>query len=107
MRRVQKLFRMRQKGLIESISLQEVEQSIIEGSVEVNVQRGITVAMLPQSNPKVWLKPNEGMAIKVYQAQVRKLEKNPEDKIQVLNSEKNLQELGFVDFVNNLRKNES
>ena len=28
------------------------------------------------------------------QAQVKKLEKNPEDKIQVLNSEKKLQELG-------------
>ena len=48
------------------------------------------------------LKPNEGMAFKVYQAQVRKLEKNPEDKIQVLNSEKKLQELGSVDFVDNL-----
>ena len=42
----------------------------------------------------------------MYRAQVRKLEKNPEDKIQVLNSEKKLQELGFVDFVNNLSKEE-
>ena len=58
------------------------------------------------SDPKVRLKPNKGMAFKVYQAQVRKLEKNPEDKIQVLNSEKKLQELGFVDFVNNLSKEE-
>ena len=42
----------------------------------------------------------------MYQAQVRKLEKNPKDKIQVLNSEKKLKELGFVDFVNNLSKAE-
>ena len=34
------------------------------------------------------------------------MEKNPEDKIQVINSEKKLQELGFVDFVNNLSKEE-
>ena len=52
---------------------------------------------------QVRLNPNEGMAFK---AEVRKLKKNPEDKIQVLNSEKKLQELGFVDFVNNLSKEE-
>ena len=38
----------KKNGQIESISIQEeVEQSIIECSVEVNVQRGITVAKLP------------------------------------------------------------
>ena len=58
---------MHKNGQIESISIQEkVEQSIIERSVEVNVQRGITVAKLPFiSDPKVRLKPNEGMAFKV------------------------------------------
>ena len=96
----------KKNGQIESISIQEeVEQSIIERSVYVNIQKGITVAKLPFiSDPKVRLKPNEGMAFKVYQAQVRKLEKNPEDKIQVINSKKKLQELGFVDFVNNLSR---
>ena len=57
------------------------------------------------SDPKVRLKPNEGMAFKVFQAQVRKLEKNPEDKIQVINSKKKLQELGFVEYLLAMKTN--
>ena len=53
----------------ESISIQEeIEQTIIERSVQVDVSKGITVAKLPfMSNPMLTLTPNEGMALKVFQ----------------------------------------
>ena len=40
--------------------------------------------------------------MKVYQNQVRKLERAPSDKTAVIASERKLQTLGFVDFVDNL-----
>ena len=42
------------------------------------------------------------MAFKVYQSQVRKLGKSPEDMDQVIQTEKKLQDLGFVQFVDDL-----
>ena len=66
---------------IESISIEEeVEQAVIERSVEVDVSKGRTVAKVPfMKNPVLRLRPNQGLAIKVYQAQIRNLVKNPMD----------------------------
>ena len=66
---------------IEAISIEEeVEQSVIERSVVVDIEKGRTVAKLPfMKNPVLRLRPNEGIAIKIYQAQIRKLVKNPID----------------------------
>ena len=44
-------------------------------------------------------------AMKVYNAQVRKLQQCPEDKNDVINSEVKLQQLGFVEFVDELPNN--
>ena len=69
----------------ESISIQEeIEQTVIERSVNVDISIGRTIAKLPfLSNPVYKLRPNTGMAFKVYQSQVRKLGKSPEEMDQV------------------------
>ena len=65
--------------------------------------KGRTIAKLPfLSNPVHKLRPNKGIALKVYQSQLRRLERSPQDMDQVLKSENKLHDLGFVDFVENL-----
>ena len=56
---------------LESISIQEeIEQTIIERSVQVDVSNGKTVANLPfLNNPGLTLSPNENIALKVFQSQ--------------------------------------
>ena len=48
------------------------------------------------------MKPNEEMALKVYQSQIRNLDKKPEDKQAAISFEGKLQDLGFVDYLRNL-----
>jgi hypothetical protein len=88
----------------ESISIQEeIEQTVIEKSVNVDISKGRTIAKLPfLSNPVHKLRPNMGIGLKVYQSQLKKLGKSAMDMDHVLKSEKKLHELGFVDFVDNL-----
>ena len=89
---------------IDSISIQEeIEQYIINRCVKVNVDQGVTMAKLPfVTDPDKRLVPNEKMALRVYEGQVRKLDSMPQDKLAVIQSEAKLQDLGFVDFVDNL-----
>ena len=64
---------------IDVISIQEeIEEEIVVKCVEVSEEKGESVSKLPfVVNPDVRLKPNEGMARKVYQAQIRNLDKKP------------------------------
>ena len=89
---------------IENISIQEeVEQSIIDKSVTVDLQNGFTSAKLPfLVDPTKKLAPNRHIARKIYFGQIRKLNMSTMDKIEIIASENKLQELGFVDFVDNL-----
>ena len=98
----------RKSDRFESISIQEeIEQTVIERSVYVDVHRGRTIAKLPfMSNPVLRLRPNEGIAMKVYQSQARRLTKCPADMDQVMKSEKKLHDLGFVEFVNDLNQDD-
>ena len=76
---------------------------MIERSINVDISIGRTIAKLPfLSNPVHQLRPNTGMAFKVYQSQVRKLGKIPEDMDKVIQSEKKLHDLVFVQFVDDL-----
>ena len=70
-------------GKIESISIHEVEQHLINCSVDVDIRKGITRAKLPSSK----LLRNENVSWKVYQGQVKKLDKSPEDKLAVISSD--------------------
>ena len=80
----------------------EVGQNLIK-SVTVDIIKCETVARLPFiSNYKLRLSPNRFAAVKIYDAQVRKLNKNPSDMNDVIQFEKKLHDLGFVDFLKNL-----
>ena len=89
---------------IECISIQEeVEQAVIEQSVVVDITQGQTSAKLPfLCDPTKKLTPNRHIAKRVYDGQLKKLSANLEDKNDVIMSENKLQELGFVDFLENL-----
>ena len=92
-------------GNIELISIQdEFEQDVINKSVEVYTDRGITYASLPFIESPKMLAPNKSQAMSVYRSQVKKLNKNTKDKNDVIKSEYELQDLGFVEFVSNLSK---
>ena len=53
-------------------------------------------------NPSHKLAPNKNIACKIFDGQVKKLSLCQEDKLDVIISERKLQELGFVDFLENL-----
>ena len=53
-------------------------------------------------NPDSRLRSNDKMALKVYETQVRNLDKKPKDKESAILFEGKLQELGFVDYLHNL-----
>ena len=90
---------------IEHISIQEeMEQHINHQSVRVDSQNGRTIARLPFIKVPIHrLSPNEHIARKIYDGQVKKLEKCQEDRNEVIQSERKLQELGFGAFVSKSR----
>ena len=70
---------------LEAVTIQEeVEQGIINCSVQVDIVRRVTTAALPfVTNPELRLEPNEALALKVYKSQAKKLSSRLEDKIAV------------------------
>ena len=95
----------REGGQTEAISIrEEVEDDLIKRSIEVNPEEQKSTASLPFiRDPKV-LAPNINKTKRTYMQQVRKLSKSPEDKEAVLKAERKLQDLGYVEWVKNLTK---
>ena len=91
---------------IDAMSIQEeIEQDLINCSVVVDTEKCKTIAKLPfVTDPDFRLRPNEKIALKIYEGQVRALSNKTEDKKDVMESEGKSQDLGFVDFVHNLPK---
>ena len=89
---------------IEYVSVkEEIEQDVINRSVSLNVEQGITIASLPViGNPTTKLAHNKDKALAMYKSQVRRLAKDPKSKEEVIASENKLQNLGHVDYVKNL-----
>ena len=87
---------------IDCVSLEEeVEQSLIEKSVTIELKDGKTIARLPfLYNPVGKLAPNRGIARKIYDRMVRKLD--DAQKAEIIDSEAKMQQLGFVDYLDNL-----
>ena len=86
---------------------EEVEQEMIDKCVEVNITNNCCKALLPfLSDPVKKLAPNENIAKKVYNNVTRNLKNKPKDKSDVLKAEKKLQDLGFVDYFENLSEKE-
>ena len=66
-----------------------------------------TSALLPfLSNTTDRLVSNDEIALKIYQNQVKNLNKNIKDKEDVIKAEKKLHDLGFVDYVENVTNEE-
>ena len=69
----------------------EIEQEIINSSVKANREKQITTASFPlMHNPVIKLAHNKDIALKVCNQQVKKLNKNPKDKADVIESEAKL-----------------
>ena len=96
----------REGEIIESISIkEEVEQHLINQSITVDVVNRVSWASLPLlHNPEVKLAPNKNKALQTYYQQLKKLDRSPQDKDDVMKSEAKLQQMGFVDYVKNLTK---
>ena len=88
----------------EEVSIKnEVGQHIIESCVKVDIEQGVTSADMPLTgDPAILLAPNKDKALKVYHQQLKRLWKDPTDAEALIKSEKKLQDLGFVDWVENL-----
>ena len=93
---------------LDAVTIQEeVEQGIIDCSVQVDVVRRVTTAALPfVTNPDLRLEPNESLALNVYKLQTKKLSSRLEDKLAVQQSEYKLQQLKFVDYLDNVSEDE-
>ena len=89
--------------MVKGLSVSEVEPKIIEHSVIVDITQGQTSVKLPfLYDPINKLTPNRHIAKRVYDGQLKKLSVNSEDKNDVNMPENKLQELGFVDSLENL-----
>ena len=89
---------------VDALSIQEeVEQDLIETCVIVDIMNGITTAKLPFiSNPETKLAPNDKLARRIYDGQIKMLSSKPLDKKAVIESEGKLQDLGYVEYLANL-----
>ena len=92
----------------EEISIkEEVEQHLIDSSITVDLNNKQIIARLPFiDDPSKKLAPNKSIALKIYNQQIKKLDKNPVDKAEIIASESKLQQLGFVDYVDDLTLNQ-
>lgn len=94
--------------MIESVSVkEEMEQELINKSVSVDLVNRVCIASLPLLyDPVLKLSHNKSKGLQVYNLQLRKLNKSPEDKAEVFESEKKLQDLGHVEYLKNLTDNQ-
>ena len=92
--------------ITEAVSIkEEIEENLISNAVVIDQTNRMCTARLPFiMNPVIRLNPNRDKAMKVYLQQIKKLNRDPADKADVLRSERKLQELNFVDYVRNLTR---
>ena len=68
---------------------EEIEQDMINQSVHVDLKQLQIIANLPlRHEPAIKLYPNKTKALKVYNQQLKRLSKQPQDKEQVIQSKK-------------------
>ena len=91
-------------GLVEEISIKkEAEQHLINKNVTVNLEEGYCETKLPfLADPDTRLVSNEYIARKIYNSQVKILSKSEKDRKDTLESEKKLQDLGYVEWLENV-----
>ena len=83
---------------------EEAGQMLIEDSVTIDTENREIVATLPMiCDPASKLPPtNRDTALKVFNQQLKQLQKSENDKADIIKAENSLQQHGFVDFVSNL-----
>ena len=93
---------------LEKVSLrEELEQSLIESSVTLDVGERRLEARLPFVEDHIEnLRPNCGMAEKVLASQLRNIERNPEMLDEILRSHRKLEDKGHVAPMNSLSDEE-
>ena len=97
---------------IDAVSIQEeVEDAMIKRCVTVDPEKGTSTAKLPfVTNPdsRIAVDEQRNLAMRVFNGQVKALNMpgREKDKAAVLESEKKLQDLGFVDWLDNLSQDE-
>ena len=98
----------RKSKRVDAISHQEeVEQHIIERNVTVDVDNCTTSHLLPfVVDPDIRLDPiaQERLAMKIYQAMVKKLSNSPAERDAIIKSEGKLRALGYVQYLDELPK---
>ena len=81
----------------------DLEQGVIDRSVQVDLTKGYVIAKLPFiCDPTKKLVTNDSIAKRVYYAQLKRLGRNEKDKNDVIAAEKKLHDLGYVDYLDNL-----
>ena len=90
--------------IVEEISLKtEYEQHLIDNSVYLDTEQNVCIAHLPfLEDPDMRLENNLKTARKVYDGVVKRLNKSRKDLKDVLEAEGKLQDLGFVEWLDNL-----
>ena len=86
-----------------------MEEALISRCVTVDLDRGISLAKLPfLVDPDNRISDNEqrAVALKVFRSQVRNLSLKENDKAAVVDSERKLHDLGFVEWLHNLSDQE-
>ena len=95
-------------ALIEEISIKtELGQKIIDDSVILDEEQQICIAHLPfLENPDLTLVDNIDSCRKVYDKVVKNLAKSSADREGVLEAERKLQNLGYVEWLENLSEDD-
>ena len=87
--------------------MEEVEQAVVDKCVTVDIFSKKTTALLPFfTDPKYKLTYNLHIARKIYDRQLRQLNRSPKDKQDVIETQNKLQSLGFVDDFDNLTQDQ-
>ena len=90
----------------DAVSIQEeIEDDVIQRCVTVNIHEGRSSALLPfvtDPDPRIDSQSQEKLALKIFQGQVKGLINKPEERSAAILSESKLQDLGYVDFFDNL-----
>ena len=75
--------------------------------MSVDIQNKTCSAYLPfTADPDKMLKSNSGPTKKIYFSQCRRLAKSENDRLAIVEAEAKLQKLGFVDYLEDLTKEE-
>ena len=92
------------KFITDSTIVEDVEQDLIEKSVEVDLVNNRCIAVLPfTADPKIRLSPsNEDSVKKIYKNVVRVLNRNPANKDDAIRAEKKLHDAGIVQYLDEL-----